>query len=1139
MEIRAFEPHSKGVAMREALSPHVAVIIGVFPWFFSPAISSSTSLEEEVRIADQSFNRGDTAQALTIYRRMQQTLEKGKPIEPLRSEVINNIAAAYLVEGNLLEFQRHFGLAKSLKQEYGKQGLLKQTKKSPGQLLINGGFEDGLVFPWGTGHWESSEGRFRFGIWWNSKNARAFMKIDQDERHSGQRSLRITNFSPAAPHVFTTVSQRISGLKPNTIYRVSCFAKAQDLAPGAVSFAIDADWGKRLPSLPAGTYDWQEFSSTINIGHNDYIDFRILHQSTGTMWLDDIEIRELESREEPTPLQKVESLYDMAEYDEALKLCLELEKKYREDQGVLRHVRLYLGRIQQVLGDYDKAMEAIKWAVTNGLSRGNIDLARTYYLLGDYETAKETFLKSYEVVKGDQGTESLVLHELSRCQLALSQLDEALASQRRSYHILKHIENRHGQALSLSQLGEIHQRLHDNLAARDRYMEALTLARQLQDRKLESDILINLASCAYQQNQAETASQYTDQALRLKESTHDSLGLVRALHVRGRLMVARGDLTAARESYQKAISLLEEISRTISDVSRDAKATFLKQFNQLYREYVELLLRLYQKSKSQPFQEEAFRIVEQARSRVFTEMMTEARAMRSFAESSPGEFGRLLEQERRLTLGLHLLHKQLLQATERRDTAQIQSVRGRLENEEAQLRAVRTGIEKTYPRFADLRNPKPLQVQDVQSLLGADEAVLSYFVTSGLSGLWAITRDKVEFKILPMTRGEIIQRSERFRHGFVEMAHTIGKTLAEASDERFRAVFSDFACDDSHQLYRLLVLPVEPLIRSKAYVFLALDDLLYKLPFETLLTEPFTQDLKNHPIPGDSLSQARFWVKTHNLSYLPSLSVLRSLRTWKKATTGNQAPLLAFADPMVRLPGGKDAEPGGAQRGSRSSRLRTLQTRSVLPEIGFAPLPDAREEALQVARVLEAPVDRYVYLQDRATEANLKSLPLNTFRNLLFATHGLLAGEFGPGTQPALVFSSVNDPENDGLLEMGEILGLDFNADLAVLSACNTASGSGEEDRGEGFAGLTRSFMYAGARSLLVTEWSVESTSARTLVQTTFSKIKEGHPKAEALAMAKREAISSNALISYGRDRMVSIAHPFFWAPYVLVGETR
>jgi CHAT domain-containing protein len=548
---------------------------------------------------------------------------------------------------------------------------------------------------------------------------------------------------------------------------------------------------------------------------------------------------------------------------------------------------------------------------------------------------------------------------------------------------------------------------------------------------------------------------------------------------------------------------------------------------------------LSQRSRSNAFQEEAFQVVEQARSRVFTEMMTESRAMRAFAENSSGQFGGLLEQDRLLTMRIHSLHKQLQPAGEKLDTARIQAIRERLEHDEAERRLVRTRLEREYPRYADLRNPKPLQVRDVQQLLSADEVILSYFVTPSRTGLWAITRENIEFRMLPLSREEIIQRSERFRRGFSEIARTISGIAPTVSDEQFRAVFSDFRCDDGYELYKLLVLPVEPLLRSKPFVFLALDDLLYKLPFETLLTEPFKQDLRGHSIPGDSLAHAPFWVKTHSIAYLPSLSVLRSLRTYQKAKREKQAPLLAFADPSFRLPDTKDAKAAGPQSSTRSSLLRSFRTRSIVSMTGFAPLPEASEEALQVAEVLGAPVDRYVYLQDRATETNLKRLPLNGFRNLLFATHGLLAGEFGPGVQPALVLSLVNDAENDGLLEMGEILGLDFNADLAVLSACNTASGTGEEDRGEGFAGLTRSFMYAGTRSLLVTEWSVESSAARTLVRTTFAKIKEGHPKANALALAKREVISSNTLITYGPDRLISIAHPFFWAPYVLVGEIR
>ena len=202
------------------------------------------------------------------------------------------------------------------------------------------------------------------------------------------------------------------------------------------------------------------------------------------------------------------------------------------------------------------------------------------------------------------------------------------------------------------------------------------------------------------------------------------------------------------------------------------------------------------------------------------------------------------------------------------------------------------------------------------------------------------------------------------------------------------------------------------------------------------------------------------------------------------------------------------------------------------------PLPDTRDEALEVAKILGGSSEQDVYLQKRAIEGNVKTIPLNQYNTLLFATHALLAGEFGPGTQPALALSFVGDQQNDGLLEMGEILGLNLNADLVVLSACNTAGGSGKDDHGEGFAGLTRSFMYAGARSMFVTQWSVESSSARTLVRNTFNQMRT-QLKGDALALSKREMIKSRELLKFGENLSASPAHPYFWAPYILVGEAK
>ncbi len=349
----------------------------------------------------------------------------------------------------------------------------------------------------------------------------------------------------------------------------------------------------------------------------------------------------------------------------------------------------------------------------------------------------------------------------------------------------------------------------------------------------------------------------------------------------------------------------------------------------------------------------------------------------------------------------------------------------------------------------------------------------------------------------------------------------------------------EYSPGKARALYQLLVAPAEGDIRAKSVVYIAPDDLLYKLPFETLLTAPFQPPPAVGSVIGRSLADAPFWVASHSIAYLPSLSVLRSLRTLAKAEVRGRSPLLAFADPVFEAASSSETGRAGDRTvAARSLRLQKLRAGNALDGGALPRLPDTRDEALFVARVLGASAEHDVFLREKATEYNVKRLPLKRYRNLLFATHGLLAGEFGPEAQPSLALSFVNDPENDGLLEMGEILGLDLNADLVALSACNTAGGGGREDRGEGFAGLTRSFMYAGARSLMVTQWSVESSSARTLVQNAFSNVGQ-YPIGKALSAAKRAMIRGGGTVDISNRVSVSLAHPFFWGPYVLVGETR
>ncbi|MCS6764683.1 MAG: CHAT domain-containing protein [Candidatus Protistobacter heckmanni] len=161
----------------------------------------------------------------------------------------------------------------------------------------------------------------------------------------------------------------------------------------------------------------------------------------------------------------------------------------------------------------------------------------------------------------------------------------------------------------------------------------------------------------------------------------------------------------------------------------------------------------------------------------------------------------------------------------------------------------------------------------------------------------------------------------------------------------------------------------------------------------------------------------------------------------------------------------------------------------------------------------------------------MKKADLSRYRVLAFATHGLVLSDLQGLDQSALALANpqlAGDAENDGLLMLDEVLGLKLNANWVVLSTCNTAGADGRG--GEAISGLGRGFFFAGASSLLVSNWAVEMVSARRLTTGLSRRQTEqaGITRAEALRQAMRDLMNDPA----GQYR-----HPVFWAPFTLVGD--
>jgi len=290
------------------------------------------------------------------------------------------------------------------------------------------------------------------------------------------------------------------------------------------------------------------------------------------------------------------------------------------------------------------------------------------------------------------------------------------------------------------------------------------------------------------------------------------------------------------------------------------------------------------------------------------------------------------------------------------------------------------------------------------------------------------------------------------------------------------------------------------------------------LPPGVLVTEPPAK-------PNATLTelpQVAWLAKKYTITVLPAAGSLRALRQFAKAPASRE-PFSGFGDPVLE----------GTGDDARKGKVAALYSRGAVADVDevrkLARLPESAGELRAIAVALKAPTTS-IRLGAAATERAVKEADLTRYRNLAFATHGLMAGDFRGLAEPALVLTPPEKGSelDDGLLTAGEISQLKLDADWVVLSACNTAAPDGTPGA-EGLSGLARAFFYAGARSLLVSHWAVSSDAAVALTTRMFDESAKGASKAEAL---RRSMLALMA-----RTDKPYFAHPALWAPFVVVGE--
>jgi CHAT domain-containing protein/Flp pilus assembly protein TadD len=466
-----------------------------------------------------------------------------------------------------------------------------------------------------------------------------------------------------------------------------------------------------------------------------------------------------------------------------------------------------------------------------------------------------------------------------------------------------------------------------------------------------------------------------------------------------------------------------------------------------------------------------------------------------------GRLAQLVRKDQDLAAEVASLDKAIVEAIgmlpSQRDPAAELKLRDRIAavgKERDELHKIFT---RDFPDYTALSRPEPLTGSHIQALLAADEALVIVDLEAKKGYVWAITKTAADWKELALTGAEVSKRVSLLR--------------------RLINFDRPFDTQASFELYQTILAPIEDTLRDKPRLTFVLNGALTSLPPQLLV-------MRNPA--GKELKDVDWLVRTHAVTVLPSVASLKVLRGKSAAEAPN--PLIGFANPVFnrdrrQLQNVRVSANVTASRGIRGTIADIAELRTALP-----PLPETADELSKVAASVHADPAGLI-LGDDATETRVKQERLDQYRIVYFATHGLLAGDVADfaklDAEPALVLSLPERPTefDDGLLTASEVAQLKLNADWVVLSACNTASG--DKPGAEALSGLARAFFYAGGRSLLVSNWEVDSNSAVELMVGTFAAL-AADPK-----LSHAEALQKSMLTMIHDTRHPVLSDPKYWAP--------
>jgi len=707
-----------------------------------------------------------------------------------------------------------------------------------------------------------------------------------------------------------------------------------------------------------------------------------------------------------------------------------------------------LGDTQNRLAMYDRAMEIYRAAGDNSLVLIS-NFATTYAQLGEYQRALDMHL------------------QLLQMRLPLK---EPL-----------------GLGITLRNIGHCYDRLGDKQKALDYYNRSLEYMRVAGDHFYTASTLSDLGLLYESLGQKEKALDYLNQTLAMQQRINDRKGIALTMFYLARVQRDLGNIHDARKTIEEALQRVERLRTQVA--SQQLRATFFASVQQYREFYIDLLMRLHQENPSQQLDAAAFNASETGRARSLLELLNEANA-----EIHQGVNPELLERKRKLEKSVaDKAEAETRLLREKHTEEQANAAAKELAALTVDYEQVEASIRDQSPQYAELIQPVPLKVEEIQTqVLDPETLLLEYSLGKDRSFLWAVTTDSIKSYELP-NRAVIEPLARR--------VYELLTARTETTDAEYQKAAAS--------LSQMILGPAAAELKNKRLLIVS-DGVLQFIPFAGLPDPTKTQSL----------------IMDHEIVTAPSTAVVALLRQETRNRKPAAKTLAVFADPVFSNNDPRVLTARAAHATKSDATADAMRSASELGLGDLRRLRFSRQEADEVTRLANNDL-KLEAVDFQANRALATSAELSQYRIVHFATHGLINN-----THPELsgvVLSLVDEqgrPQN-GFLRLYDLYNLKLSADLVVLSACQTALG--KDIRGEGLVGLTRGFMYAGAPRVIASLWQIDDRASAEFMKRFYQGL---------LGQNLRPAAALRAA-------QVSMQHdprwqsPHYWAAFTLQGEWR